>query len=75
MNEEQLQTITVDGQQYDLTMFSVSVQQIVRIILGWEDELRVQRLDVAKTEAALRQANAELTELVKKEIGASQTVG
>lgn len=70
MSEQtQLQTIIIDGQEYDLSMFSPRVQRLTQIILLWENELTEQRLEVAKTEAALRQANAEITALVKEELG------
>lgn len=64
----ELKTIIIDGQEYDLTMFSTQVQSITRIILTWEEELRQQRLEVAKTEAALREANRELSEMIKREL-------
>lgn len=66
--EDQLKTIFIDGQEYDLSMFSQQVQRLTQIILIWEKELQEQRLEVAKTEAALREANREITELVKKEM-------
>ena len=66
--EDQLKTIFIDGQEYYLSMFSQQVQRLTQIILIWEKELQEQRLEVAKTEAALREANREITELVKKEM-------
>lgn len=69
-NSSQLQTIIVDGQEYDLSMFSPRVQRLTQIIIQWESQLTEQRLEAAKTEAALRQANAEITAFVKEELGA-----
>ena len=34
----------------------------------WEKELQDLRLETAKSEAALREANHEITELIKKEL-------
>ena len=65
---EQLKTIIVDGQEYDLSMFSPQVQRLTQIILVWENECSELRLETAKVEAALREANREITELIKKEL-------
>ena len=66
--DEQLKTIIIDGQEYDLSMFSPQVQRLTQIILIWEKELQDLRLETAKSEAALREANREITELIKKEL-------
>ena len=66
--DEQLKTIIIDGQEYDLSMFSPQVQRLTQIILIWEKELQDLRLEAAKSEAALREANREITELIKKEL-------
>lgn len=66
--ENQLKTILIDGQEYDLSMFSPLVQRLTQIILLWEKELQDQRLALAKTEAALREANREIAEAIKKEL-------
>ena len=66
--EDQLKTIIIDGQEYDLSMFSPKIQRLTQIILIWEKELQDLRLEAAKTEAALREANREITELIKAEL-------
>ena len=65
---DELKTIIVDGQEYDLSMFSDRVQRLTAIILTWEQELQKARLEVAKTEAALREANREITGFIKEEL-------
>ena len=70
--ENQLQTIIIDGQEYDLSMFSAPVQRLTQIIMTWERELQDQRVAAAKTEAALREANREITELIKKELNKTE---
>ncbi len=67
---DELKTIIVDGQEYDLSMFSDRVKRLTQIILIWEKELQEKRLEVAKTEAALREANREITAFIKEELGA-----
>jgi hypothetical protein len=66
--DDQLKTIIIDGTEYDLSMFSPQVQRLTQIILIWEKELQDLRLETAKSEAALREANREITELIKKEL-------
>lgn len=66
---DELKTIFIDGQEYDLSMFSQQVQRLTQIIVIWEKQLQDQRLETAKTEAALRAANKELTEYIKEELG------
>ena len=68
--DEQLKTIIVDGQEFDLSMFSARVQRLTQIILLWEKQLQDQRLEAAKTEAALREANREITAFIKEELAA-----
>ena len=68
--DDQLKTIIIDGQEYDLSMFSPRVQRLTQIIIMWEKELQEQRLGVAKTEAALREANREITGSIKEELAA-----
>ena len=68
--DDQLKTIIIDGQEYDLSMFSDRVKRITQIILIWEKELQEKRLEVAKTEAALREANREITGFIKEELAA-----
>ena len=68
--DDQLKTIIIDGQEYDLSMFSPRVQRLTQIIILWEKELQEQRLETAKTEAALREANREITGFIKEELAA-----
>lgn len=65
---EELKTIVIDGQEYDLSMFSPNVQRLTQIIILWEKELQEQRIATAKTEAALREANREISALVATEL-------
>lgn len=68
--DDQLKTIIIDGQEYDLSMFSPRVQRLTQIIIMWEKQLQEQRLEIAKTEAALREANREITGFIKEELAA-----
>lgn len=70
---DELKTIIIDGQEYDLSMFTPRITRLTQIILSWERELQEQRLEVAKTEAALREANREITAFIKEELAGQQT--
>ena len=45
---DELKTIIVDGQEYDLSMFSDRVKRITQIILIWEKELQEKRLEARR---------------------------
>jgi hypothetical protein len=63
-------TLTVDGTEYEVTSFSQQVQQLVVIHTQWKADATKERLALAKTEAAVRAVEAELSQLVGKEIAA-----
>jgi len=66
--QEAPKTITVDGTEHPVTGFSEVVQRLVSIHTEWRNQLGDERLAVAKTEAALRALDAELSERVGKEL-------
>ena len=74
MNIESPQTLTVDGREYPVAQFSETVQRLVAIHTKWRNDLQEERLNVAKTEAALRALDAELAQTVAAELQA-QTAG
>lgn len=61
-------TFTVDGKEYPISSFSEVVQRLATIHTEWRNQLSAEKLDVAKTEAALRQLDAELSQTVTKEL-------
>lgn len=61
-------TITVDGKEHQVADFSETVQRLVAIHTEWRNDLAKERLQAAKTEAALRALDAELTQTVAKEL-------
>lgn len=61
-------TITIDGTEHQVSSFSETVQRLVEIHTTWRNDLTVERLDVAKTEAAIRGLDTELSGLVAKEL-------
>ena len=61
-------TITIDGVEHQVADFSTQVQQLVAIHTEWRKDLATERLAAAKTEAAIRNLDAELTQLVAKEL-------
>jgi hypothetical protein len=70
MTFENPKTITIDGAEYDVAGFSETVQRLVTIHTSWRNELAQERLDVAKTEAAIRTLDVELSQTVAKELEA-----
>lgn len=65
---EQISTIIIDNQTYDITMFSEKVQKLANIISIWEKELQGQQMEIAKTSAAIREAQREILEYVTQEL-------
>lgn len=61
-------TITIDGTVHEVSKFSDTVKRLVDIHTEWRNELAEQRLAVAKTEAAIRSLDAELTQTIAKEL-------
>jgi hypothetical protein len=61
-------SITVDGKEYPIAQFSETVQRLVSIHTSWSTQLVEERLDVAKTEAAIRAVDAELSQLIAAEL-------
>lgn len=71
MIEAQVPTnITIDGVEHPVAVFSENVQRLVAIHTEWRNEVAKERLAVAKTEAALRSLDAELSQLVGAELKA-----
>lgn len=60
--------LTIDGVNYPLEDFSETVQRLVAIRTQWQNELQTERLNVAKTEAAMRSLDVELTQTVSAEL-------
>ena len=63
-------TITIDGTEHAVAGFSETVQRLVVIHTAWRNDLNTERLAVAKTEAAIRALDAELAQVVAKELAA-----
>jgi hypothetical protein len=72
---EQISTIIIDNQTYDITMFSEKVQKLANIISIWEKELQGQQMEIAKTSAALREAQREILEYVNQELNPGSSSG
>lgn len=64
-------TLTVDGVEHQVVDFSETVQRLISIHTSWRNDLATERLAVAKTEAAVRSLDAELSQLVKSELEAA----
>lgn len=67
-NEETPRTITLDGNSYEVAMFSHAVQQLVAIYSRFTLEMNDHQLEIMKTQAALEKVNNQLLEQVKKEL-------
>jgi hypothetical protein len=68
MKIENPTTITIDGKEMPISGFSETVQRLVTIHTEWANDLAKERLAVAKTEAAIRGLDAELTQTVQAEL-------
>lgn len=68
MTIETPKSVTVDGVEYPLTQFSETVQRLVGIHTSWRSDLVEERLAVAKTEAAIRAVDVELSALINLEL-------
>lgn len=66
--EQQKQTITLDGQAYELAQFSPAVQQAVGIYNAIGADLQKAQLDVVKCQSAMQSISAQIGETVKKEL-------
>jgi hypothetical protein len=65
---EPVKTLTIDGVEHEVSKFSEAVQNLVIIHSQWSTDLVKERMNVAKTEAALRGLDAELSKLVSEEL-------
>jgi hypothetical protein len=74
MSEQTAQTITVDGVQYDLTIFSDEVKKLISIHQNWEHKVVEARLEVARSEAAVRDLTRELINKIKAELAMAEEV-
>lgn len=65
---DQPRTINLDGVSHDIAQFSQGVQQAVAIYNKFSSQLQDQQLEVMKTQAAMQQVGAQITEAIKKEL-------
>lgn len=61
-------TITIDGVAHEVSRFSATVQQAVGIYNAFQIDLQSEQLKVIKTQAALQNILAQISEAVKKEL-------
>ena len=62
--------ITVKDVEYPIADFSETVQRLVAIHTEWRRDLQKERLATAKTEAAIRALDSELSQAVEAELSA-----
>lgn len=65
---EPIKNIVIDGVEHPVEKFSDQVRSLLVIRQDWAQQLVTERNAVVKTEAALRQLDTELTQLVQKEL-------
>ena len=66
-------TITIDGVVHEVAKFGETVHRLIAIHTEWRNDLSVERLAVAKTEAAIRALDAELTQVINDELKAAES--
>ncbi len=64
---EKESTITIEDKEYKFDDLTEQQQSLVSIYRTWSKELNDLRLDVAKSESALRDLTREITYFFKKE--------
>lgn len=64
------QTITVDNETHQVSDFSPTVQRLIEIHTRWRRDQQEEQAALAKTTAAIRSVEAELTQHVKDELAA-----
>lgn len=66
-----IKTLIVDNVEYPTEQFSPEIQNLLVVRQTWSAELIKERSAVVKTEAAIRQLEAELAQMVAKELAAA----
>lgn len=64
---EEIKTVTIDNVEYEVEKLSPKAQALVKIYQKWAAEAQNQKLELAKTDAALRDLSRELIVAVKGE--------
>lgn len=65
---DQPSSITIEGVEYPVQNFSETVQRLVAIHTEWRNDLQAERLSLAKTEAAVRALDTEISQVVSAEL-------
>ena len=68
MQLEVPKTVTIDDVEHPVSGFSEGVQRLVEIHTQWRSDLAGERLALAKTEAAIRNLDTELTQMIMTEL-------
>lgn len=68
------QNIVIDGVEHPLDKFSPQVKGMVQLRDVWVQEANKERAALTKTEAAIRQLDSELGEVIKAELEAQAKV-
>lgn len=67
---QKTENIVIDGVEHSLEKFSPQVKGMVSLRDTWVNEANKERSALTKTEAALRQLDSELGEVIKAELEA-----
>lgn len=62
-----MNTITVDGKEYEPAALSESIKKLISIHNKWNADLDDLRMELAKTEAAIRDLSREIIEVIAAE--------
>ena len=68
MEQNQPNSINVDGENHEIKQFSPGIQQAVFLYNKFSAQLQEQQIEVMKTQAALQQIGMQITEAVKIEL-------
>jgi hypothetical protein len=67
MKVEPIKVLTFEGQSYDIAQMSESVQRLVDIYNDWRQQETDARIEMLKTQAALRDITREIIGAIKTE--------
>ncbi len=75
MSEQKLTPITINGETLILEMLPEDVQVLIKCHTVWSREYEEQKLEAAKTEAAIREINREIGVKIKAIKDSEATTG
>ena len=64
----EIKTLTIDGVEHPVEKFGQQIQQLLKIRTIWDADLQKERLNVAKSETAMKALDLEILGLAQKDL-------